>query len=295
MLGTELRLQLGEQGAHWVGTGREVDVGNLPALEAFASANSEPISWIINCSAYTAVDKAEEDEEACWRLNVTGAENLAKLAAEIGATLVHLSTDYVFDGKGIAGTHGNLRPYLETDPTGPQGVYGRTKAEGETRIAESCRNHLILRTAWLYGGTGPSFVHTMLRLMNSKDALGIVADQFGSPTWTGDLAAVILAIIGKSDGPNSRVEFGVYHVSGEGQCSWFDFAAAILSGGTAHGLLDPARKVTLNPLTTEQYPTKAKRPAWSVLSKDKLKSAFGLTLPSWQDSLKTFLSTLSRL
>ena len=209
----------------------------------------------------------------------------------MGATLVHVSTDYVFDGKGMAAADGSLRPYREDDQVAPQVVYGLTKAEGEAAVRELCAQNFILRTAWLYGGKGPSFVHTMLRLMATKDTLGIVADQFGSPTWTHDLAAVIVRILQDSRGSSRRPEPGTYHVSGEGQCSWFDFATAILAGGRAHGLLDPTRPVTLNPLTTSQYPTKAKRPAWSVLSKDKLKRELGLTMPAWQESLEAFLKS----
>ncbi len=292
MLGTELCEGLTARGLPWVGSSRDVDVGDASRLEVFAAKLSKPPTWIVNCSAYTFVDKAEDEVEACTRLNVNGAENLARLADRLGAALLHVSTDYVFDGRGVAGPKATLRPYVETDHVGPQGVYGRTKAEGEARITAHCARHIIFRTAWLYGAAGPNFVFTMLRLMKTKQALGVVADQFGSPTWTRDLASVMAEVLAQPAPEANHPTWGVYHVSGEGQSTWFEFASAILKGGQAEGLLDPAKPLTLNPLTTDQYPTKAKRPAWSVLSKEKLKQNFGLEMPPWKASLNKFLQEI---
>lgn len=276
MLGNDLGRAFTEAGLAWVGTDREVDFTDPQALESFSAGKK--IDWVVNCAAYTAVDKAEDEPELCRRLNVEGPALLARWAQAHGAALVHISTDYVFPGTGNT-------PYRETDPIGPDGIYGVTKADGEEAVRTHCSRHYILRTAWLYGAAGPNFIATMVRLMKERDSLGVVADQLGAPTWTGDLSRVVVELIRRGEGP-----WGTYHTSGEGQCSWHQFALAILEECRRAGILDPAKAVTVNALTTAQYPTKAKRPAWSVLSKDKLKAAFGLTLPHWRESLKTFLT-----
>jgi len=247
------------------------------------------VTWLVNCSAWTAVDAAESEPDGCYRLNVQGPENLAVLATELGAGVVHVSSDYVFSGVGEPGANGHPRPYQEDDEVDPQGVYGVTKALGEQRIRESCSRHLILRTAWLYGAAGPNFVSTMLEQMKSKDVLGVVADQHGSPTWTLDFSAILLKLLELAELGDHRFEYGTYHVSGEGSATWHEFAQAILTRGCALGLLDAGHQVTLVPLNTSQYPTRARRPAWSVLSKEKLHRVFGLTLPPWRDSLDLFL------
>jgi dTDP-4-dehydrorhamnose reductase len=287
MLGQELAGLLTQEGLEWTGSGREVDVTDAEALAAFAKSLPNPTSWVINSSAWTAVDQAEAEPEACERLNRDGAKNLAQLASELGAGLIHVSTDYVFDGKGLRGDDGNLRPYFETDAVAPQGVYGKTKAAGEQAVSQNCQKHLIFRTAWLYGAAGGNFVHTMLRLMKAKDSLGIVADQYGSPTWTKDLAKVIVKALRAN-----RPVWGTYHASGEGWCSWYDFAEAILVHGRAIGLLDPNKSVELKSLTTLEFPTVARRPSWSVLSKVKLKQNFGLTMPAWRESLACYLQEI---
>ena len=188
MLGTELCRLFESEGVEHVGSDREVDILDPAALAVFAAGTDKAISWIVNCAAYTAVDKAEEEAELCQRLNVEGPRNLAGLAERIGAAILHISTDYVFDGNGS-------RPYREDDAVGPTGVYGKTKAEGEVAVREACRRAVIVRTAWLYGKDGPNFVYTMLRLMRQKDSIGVVADQLGTPTWARDLAGAILAIL----------------------------------------------------------------------------------------------------
>lgn len=278
MLGTEVANLLTREGFSWVGSDRETDIRDPAALrgwlDASAGGNRQPIDWIVNCSAYTAVDKAEDEEELARGINALGAANIARLAATIGARLIHISTDYVFRGDGT-------RPYMETDPVDPQGAYGRTKAEGESLVANLCPHNFTIRTAWLYGQHGPNFVDTMLRLMRERDSIGVVADQYGTPTWAFDLAQAIVAIIRRE--PASS---GIYHFTNAGQTTWFEFATEIQCLGLAHGLLDHA--CSIKPLTTAEYPTKARRPAYSVLSKDKIIAA-GIALPEWKESLRKFM------
>jgi len=278
MLGMELRLALSAASVVWIGSDRDVDITDPLALDAFAQGKR--IDTVVNCAAYTAVDRAEEEPVLCRRLNVDGPANLARWADANGAILVHISTDYVFSGLAN-------EPYTENDAVGPQGVYGTTKADGEAIIRLLCPRHFILRTAWLYGAAGPNFVFTMLRLMNQRESVGVVADQWGAPTWARDLCDVIVQIAQHREGP-----WGTYHVSGEGRCSWFQFAEAILQEAKLRGLVPPTKAVTVNKLTTEQYPTKAPRPRWSVLSKGKLKHTFNVSFPAWEDSLKRFLASL---
>jgi dTDP-4-dehydrorhamnose reductase len=275
MLGTEVGRMLRAAGLDFVATGREVDITSVPAVEGFAGGRD--IRWIINCAAYTAVDRAEDEPDACRRLNADGPRNLARWAASNDAALLQVSTDYVFSGEGSV-------PYREDDPIGPRSVYGTTKAEGEEAVRRLCPRHLIVRTAWLYGAAGPNFVYTMLRLMRTKDKLGVVDDQNGAPTWAADLARLFPEMLRLADG-----RWGTYHASGEGQCTWYGFARAILDEAVGRGLVGVRPELT--PLTTAQYPTKARRPAWSVLSKAKLQSAFGVALPPWRDSLNAFLDS----
>lgn len=283
MLGTELTQYLQNQGLSVIGTDRDVNFLEPDALSAFAQ--DKPITWIINCAAYTAVDKAEDEEALALRLNAEGPENLARLAETIGARLLHISTDYVFSGI----PHFQVdepRPYREDDPTGPTGAYGRTKEAGERRVLAAAPNSIIVRTAWLYGEHGPNFVFTMLRLMKERESIGVVADQRGTPTWARDLSAAIHALI-----TNPAVPAGIYHFTNDGECTWYDFALAIRDEARMLGLLD--RDCTVNPLSTAQYPTKARRPAYSVLSKDKIK-ALGIPVPNWRESLIQFLTALNR-
>ncbi|AEJ19473.1 dTDP-4-dehydrorhamnose reductase [Gracilinema caldarium] len=281
MLGTELTRYLEAQGLPVVGTDREVSFLDTAALETFV--RDKPITWIINCAAYTAVDKAEDEEDLALRLNAEGPENLVRLAASQGARLLHISTDYVFSGVPYI-INGKPRPYEVDDPTGPTGAYGRTKEAGERRVMSAAPDSIVLRTAWLYGAHGPNFVFTMLRLMKERDSIGVVADQQGSPTWARDLAAAIYGLITKPDVPA-----GIYHFTNDGECSWYEFALAIHDEARKLGLL--TKDCTVRPLTTDQYPTKARRPAYSVLSKAKIKS-FGIPVPAWRESLVEFLKTL---
>lgn len=291
MLGTELSALMDASGIDHIGSDREVSILEPPALEAFHRAtfgSENPLRWIINCSAYTAVDKAEDEPRLCRELNVTGPANLAALAEKTGASILHVSTDYVFDGAGIADASGALRPYREDDPIAPTGVYGRTKAEGEAAVVSACNRSIILRTSWLYGQHGSNFVITMLRLMAQRDAISVVSDQTGSPTWARDLAAAIIALAG-----SAKPAYGIYHYSNAGTCSWFDFAREIQRLGREEGLLETG--CTINPVTTDQYPTKAKRPAWSVLDKSKIITDYGVAVPQWEESLGRFIELYSDL
>jgi len=279
MLGTELSEVLDAAGLEWAGSGREVDIRDLDALRAWLAApgggNGRKLDWIVNCAAYTDVDKAEDEEELAQSINAAGTGNIAAVASETGAKLVHISTDYVFRGDG-------MRPYQETERVDPAGAYGRTKAEGEALVTKSCPRSFILRTAWLYGRHGPNFVHTMLKLMRERDSISVVADQYGTPTWAHDLSQAILAIIKiNSD------DYGIYHYTNAGQITWFDFAVEIQAQSRKLGLLDRACEVRA--ITSDRYPVKAKRPAWSVLSKDKIKTVFGIEPPEWKERLRIFL------
>jgi dTDP-4-dehydrorhamnose reductase len=287
MLGTELSLLLEKSGLPFVGTDREVDITDTAALEQFAE--KQPIGWIINCAAYTAVDKAEDDAENCRRLNALGAGNITACAKNTGARLIHVSTDYVFDGKGITaeGT-GIPRPYREDDATNPIGVYGLTKRDGEIAVLENNPRSYIIRTAWLYGRHGGNFVHTMLRLMNERDEVKVVDDQRGSPTWTFDLASAVLAFIKNVDA-GKDIPFGIYHYTNEGNITWFDFAKEIFRQGRKGGQI--AKDCAVKPCTSAEYPAKVKRPAYSVLDKSKIKAALGIEIPAWDKSLTEFLKS----
>ncbi len=282
MLGTELAAVLRSRGMAFVGSDREVDIRDLAALRRFLrerAAQGAGLDWILNCSAYTAVDRAEEEEEVAREINAVGAGNLAAVAQERGAAIVHVSTDYVFRGDGA-------RPYVESDPIDPAGAYGRTKAEGERRVAAACQRHFIVRTAWLYGRHGPNFVYTMLKLMRARDAVSVVADQLGTPTWAFDLANAMADLVSRD-----AARFGVYHFTNEGQTSWHGFAAEIQRLGRALGIL--SRDCAVNAITSDQYPSKVKRPAWSVLSKEKIAEELGIVPQEWRASLRSFLSGIA--
>lgn len=224
------------------------------------------IDLIINCAAYTAVDKAESEPDIARRVNVDGVRNLALT----GVPLIHISTDYVFDGKGH-------RPYSPSDKTNPVSVYGQTKLQGENVIMGITKTAVIIRTAWLYSAYGNNFVKTMLRLGAERDELNVVTDQIGTPTWAADLAAAIVKVAGALK-PGTRA---IYHYSNAGACSWYDFAHSIME---LSGL-----KCKVNPINTAQYPTPAKRPHYSVLDKGDIVRDFGVSVPHWRDSLKKAL------
>lgn len=249
----------------------ELDITDLKAVISFIERHD--IDTIINCAAYTAVDRAEEDREKATKVNRDAVANLAKAATKLGCLLIHISTDYVFDGNHDV-------PYTEKDPVNPQTVYGQTKLEGEQAIKSSGCMYLIIRTAWLYSGFGNNFVKTMLRLADERKEINVVNDQWGTPTYAGDLADAIIRILERNELPELE---GIYHYTNEGVCNWYDFAKEIieLSG----------KDCIVRPISTEQYPTKAKRPAYSVLDKTKIKKVFDLEIPDWKDALKRFFET----
>lgn len=250
----------------------ELDITDHTAVEAFVK--SVNISVIINCAAHTAVDKAETDKELSTKLNHLAVENFAKIAKDNNIRLIHISTDYVFDGN-------NYMPYVENDETNPQSVYGNTKLEGEQALQRiNPANSIIIRTSWVYSSFGNNFAKTMLRLASERDELGVIVDQIGTPTYARDLAKVILEIIPKLN--SKKVE--VYHYSNLGVCSWYDFAKAIFD---LKGI-----NITVNAIETAQYPTAAKRPFYSVLNKKKIENKFQIEIPYWRDSLKECLQKL---
>ena len=273
MLGSEVAQRLHEKRLSWIGSDRDVDITDIRALEAFSAGKD--IAWIVNCAAYTAVDKAEDEPELCGALNCEGPRHIGALASKIGAAVVHISTDYVFDGSG-------KRPYREDDPVSPAGVYGETKAKGEAVLRETCARSYILRTAWLYGKRGKNFVSTMLHRMGEKPEISVVADQRGTPTNAIDLANALVTII-----ESEEAVYGTYHYTNSGETTWHEFACAIHDEARRAEIL--GRDCTIRPLSTEQYPTRARRPAYSVLCKAKIERVFGIVPPPWRESLDRFI------
>jgi dTDP-4-dehydrorhamnose reductase len=249
-----------------------LDLSNLCKLEDYF--DDKTFDVIINCAAYTAVDKAETDKDLADTINHRAVSLLAKIAKKKKSTFIHISTDYIFNGQ-------NYRPYVESDPTDPQGVYGRSKRDGENAIlAVVPANTIIIRTSWVYSPFGNNFVKTMLRLGKERDSLGVIFDQIGTPTYARDLAYAILDILPNIQ--NSTPE--IYHYSNEGCASWYDFAKAIFELSSV--------QCTVNPITTDQYPTPATRPHYSLLNKAKIKNDFGIVIPYWKNSLKQCLEHL---
>ncbi|MDR2246780.1 MAG: dTDP-4-dehydrorhamnose reductase [Treponema sp.] len=286
MLGAELSLCFKARGLAHVGTDREVDITDAAALEAFAAGQAGAIAVIVNCAAYTAVDQAEDDADLCRRLNTDGPANIAKTAKRIGAKLIHISTDYVFDGRGIRDGGAGLRPYREDDGTNPVGVYGLTKRDGEDAVMANNPASWIVRAAWLYGKHGNNFVHTMLRLMKERDVVSVVDDQRGSPTWAYDLSGAIADII-RAWQWGRQIPYGIYHYTNEGNITWFDFAREIYEQGRRLGLL--TGECSVKPCTSAEFPAKVKRPAYSVLNKTKIRVALGIDIPTWDESLIKYL------
>ncbi len=233
-------------------------------------------SIIINAAAHTAVDKAEEEVELSYAINRDGPKFLAEAAQEVGAAILHISTDYVFEGNKDG-------EYVESDVTNPQGVYGASKLAGEIAVTEACEKHIILRTAWVFGENGNNFVKTMLRLAKSRDELSIVGDQFGGPTYAGDIAETLIKIAERISKCES-VRYGIYHYSGLPHVSWYQFADAIFDSAIEQGEL--VNKPKLTSITTAQYPTPAKRPSNSRMSTSKMTSAFDVNASDWISALK---------
>lgn len=254
----------------------ELDITDKAAVAAFVKGHD--IQYIVNCAAYTAVDRAEDDEELCFRINRDAVVNLAECASENGIRFLQVSTDYVFDGK-------SYRPYKEDDPVSPQTVYGKSKLAGEKAALSICKETVIIRTAWLYSSFGNNFVKTMLRLGRERDRLTVVFDQVGSPTYAADLAMALLSIVVEAERGNFVP--GIYHFSNEGVCSWYDFTKCI---HRLYGIVSCA----VSPVESCNYPTKAKRPHYSVLNKNKIKTTFAVTVPYWEESLKLCIDKLKQ-
>ena len=251
----------------------ELDITDREAITAYVEGKA--IDGIINCAAYTAVDKAESNEELCTKLNADAPAYLAEAIERRNGWFVQVSTDYVFDGT-------KHTPYVETDAPCPNSVYGRTKLEGEKKAMDACKTTMIVRTAWLYSTFGNNFVKTMIRLGQEKESLGVIFDQIGTPTYAHDLAVAIMTAVNRGIIP------GIYHFSNEGVISWYDFTKAIhrIAGiKTCH----------VRPLHTEEYPTPACRPAYSVLDKTKMKSTYNMEVPYWEESLADCIAKLKEL
>ena len=254
----------------------DCDITNYDTVISYLQ--DKAITHIINCAAYTAVDKAEDEEERAYTLNAIGPKQLALAASAIDATLIHISTDYVFDGKKENG-------YLESDPVNPISSYGRTKAAGEQYIQELTNKYYIIRTAWLYGLHGNNFVYTMLKLMNDRETLTIVHDQHGSPTHAKNLASFIVSLVTQ----NNTNEYGIYHYTNTGHTTWYEFACEIYKLGTAKGLITSPCAIT--PVDSSQYPTKAKRPNYSYLINTKGNDDLYC---DWRGALGEFLGMLNK-
>ena len=249
---------------------QELDICDEQAVYAYVSEHK--IDIIVNCAAYTAVDKAEDNVELCDKLNNIAPGYLARAAQANGAAMIQISTDYVFDGTAHI-------PYTEEEPTCPASVYGSTKLAGEQNVMDHCEKAMVIRTAWLYSIYGNNFVKTMIRLGQERDSLGVIFDQIGTPTYANDLAQAIFAAI------NKGVVRGIYHFSDEGVCSWYDFTIAI-------DRLAGIASCKVKPLHTADYPAKAPRPHYSVLDKTKIKDTFGIEIPHWEESLKRCINQL---
>lgn len=250
----------------------DLDITSMPALEAYF--HSHPTDYVVNCAAYTAVDKAEEEVETAKLINETAVVNLAQCADKFNFTLIHISTDYVFSGD-------HHRPYTEKDRPDPKSVYAHTKHAGEFAVINYCRQGIVLRTSWLYSEYGNNFVKTIRRLAGEKDELRIICDQVGTPTYAGDLARAILTVIGRK-----YREKGIFHFSNEGVASWYDLAVATvqLSNLECH----------IVPIPTEEYPLPAKRPYYSLMNKRKFRDTFGYEIPFWRDSLEKCIQNIEK-
>ena len=264
-LGSELRKQLDSEFPDSViYTGSDIlDLTDLKAVEAFVANND--ITHVVNCAAYTAVDRAEEEKMQCAQVNIDAVKNIALAADAIGAKIIHISTDYVFDGT-------NHRPYKESDKVNPISQYGTTKRKGETALLALAPEAIIIRTSWLYSPYGNNFVKTMLRKAETQNEVRVVCDQIGTPTYTRDLAKAIVRIL-----RSHQWVPGIYHFSDEGAASWYDFAQAIFRIAR--------RNIKVTPISTEDYPTPATRPFYSLLDRSRIKATYGVEIPHWEEAL----------
>ena len=250
----------------------ELDITDKNAVEQFVVNNK--IDGIINCAAYTNVDKAEEDVALCYKVNRDAPQYLAQAIEKVGGFIIHISTDYVFDGT-------NNIPYTEQDKPNPVTIYGKSKIEGEQYVCESCKQHIIIRTAWVYSSYGKNFVKTMIKLGKEKPSLGVIFDQIGSPTYARDMAKAIITIV------NQGIIPGIYNFSNEGVISWYDFTKHI------HQLAN-ITSCKVAPIHTADYPTLAQRPHFSVLDKTKIKNTYNIEIPYWRDSLEECIQLLEK-
>lgn len=249
-----------------------LDILDKEQISDFVRINQ--VQYIVNCAAYTAVDKAEDNADTAMRINCDAVRNIGEVAKTFHVKVIHISTDYVFDGTGT-------RPYREDDPTNPTSVYGSTKLAGDTILQQICSESVIIRTAWLYSEYGTNFVKTMIRLGMERSDLNVVSDQIGTPTYAGDLAEAIVSILN-----HPVFTPGIYHYSNEGICSWYDFASEIMK----QAQLD----CQVHPIPAKDYPTPAKRPAYSVLDKTKIKQVYGISIPKWETSLARCMQHLKK-
>lgn len=314
MLGGDLVEEMRARGLPCVTSDREVDITAVAAVRAFAREHRP--AWIVNAAAYTAVDQAEKEIAAAFAINGDGPGNLGTVAAETGATVVHFSTDYVFDGSGT-------RPWVETDPTGPLSVYGKSKLEGERRLAAATDRFFLLRISWLYGVRGKNFVKTVVRLLREKPELRMIADQVGGPTWTRGLARNVAGLVARTGGDGEGADpatakggprpvpataatgegrpgpgnsprrqappsYGIYHYSDAGHLSWHEFALGIREAALAVGAID--RPVPIEAIPTTAYPLPAPRPANSRFAHDKVRAGLGFTVTPWRDHLAAFFA-----
>lgn len=273
MLGAALKNVFNAPGFEYIPIDiQEADITSRDSIASAIAAAAPDI--VISCAAFTNVDECETKKDLAFAVNGTGAGNTAFAAAKIGVPIIHISTDYVFDGSKI-------EPYLETDAVNPLGVYGASKLEGERLVAENCARHYILRTAWLYGKGGKNFVDTICSLADSREEITVVSDQIGCPTFTVHLAGAIKTVVEKvlvGEG-----DPGIYHVAGSGRCSWFDFAKEITS-------IHPGILQRVLPVTTKEFGRPAPRPANSMLCMDKIRAAFGVVMPDWRDALREYMT-----
>jgi len=275
-LGSELRVLAAAYPAYnfLFVTRNEMAIDDYETVRQYFATNS--IQYCINCAAYTAVDKAEADSENAFLINADAVGNLAKICKQYNTAFIHISTDYVFDGTAIA-------PIKEEQHTNPIGVYGASKLKGEELALQYNPDTIIIRTSWVYSSFGNNFVKTMLRLMKEKESINVVSDQQGCPTYAADLAAAIMQIVNQYSTFNKQ--YSIFNYSNAGHITWYDFAVAIKEL--------TASKCIVNPIPTSQYPTPAKRPAYSVLDTSKIQQTFNVVVPDWEDSLKKCLSILT--
>lgn len=276
MLGKQIEKELVENKFSFIISDKEVDIVNLENLKGFIK--NKKINWIINCAAYTAVDKAEDDSDQAFMINSNGVENIAKIAYVLDAKMIHFSTDYVYSGNSNV-------PYKEDDKTNPQSIYGKSKLEGENHLINKMKKFFIFRISWLYGIYGPNFVRTMIRLFGEKDNVKVVCDQIGAPTYTGQLAKNIIHLI-----QNNSDKYGIYHYSDEGEISWYDLAIKIKEMLHKKNFVFKNSDLKIQSVSTNEYPTKAKRPGNSLLDKTKIRKILNFKIKNWEENLYQFFN-----